>query len=968
MVTKMIKDDLQNESKISEYRAIPFWSWNDELEENELREQIRRMKKQGFGGYFMHARGGLTTEYLGEKWFDCVNACIDEGKKQGMQSWAYDENGWPSGFVGGKLLEKLDNRDRYLTFSIGKYDEDAFVSYSLSSDELKRVTDEKSCVNESDKTKKVEYLNIYEHISTSTADVLNPEVVDEFIKETHEKYKQKTGKDFGKNLKGFFTDEPQYYRAAHPYTRILPDYFKDKYGEDILDRLGLLFVEKKGYRDFRYKYWKAMNDMFIKNYAEKVYEWCDKNGVQLTGHYVQEEDLKWQMLCCGGIMPAYMYEHIPGIDHLGREIGTPIPPKQVSSVAAQVGRKKVLTETFACCGWDVTPKELKKIAEWQYVNGINLMCQHLLPYSEHGQRKRDYPAHFSEVNPWVRHDFKTFNDYFARLGYLIGESEELVNVGYFSPVRSMYFDYKRNDFDADYPIDDSYLKNAELLSSMNIQYHILDETVMAKLGRVEGKSLIVGKQKYDYIVFPKTLTMDAYTAELFNDYYKNGGKILFLDDIPQYIEGFKHTYSLKSNVTLDEIARVQDLKISDYNTEIQTTFRKYGERKFVYAVNLSNDKSYTVTFDCASESFEKIDLETLDVSVVSKTITLKPCESAVLFLSDKHPESNVEKNVVKLSAPYEVVNSSDNYLLLDNVRFSTDGINYSDKIRYMGVFNELLAKRYNGIVYLKYQFELQDIPEKIYFVSEDMHNISCSANGKEIIFNGISDFDKKTYKADISDKLVKGANEIILKINFYESDHVYYVLFGENVTESLKNCLVYDSTIEACYLQGDFGVYSKNGFKNGKTAGVYLSDDDFYIGKRKTQITDTVKNGYPFFAGEITLRKNFFHDGSPAQLDLTGRFATSYLKINGKEINKSYFNDTVDISNFVKAGENVAEITLYSGNRNLLGPHHYKFEEEPLGVGPGTYENLGSWHNGVSNNERNSYSFVKFGLFDEDAE
>ena len=43
----------------------------------------------------------------------------EEAKKLGMQAWAYDENGWPSGFVGGKLLEtilKLGNI--FLTCSI----------------------------------------------------------------------------------------------------------------------------------------------------------------------------------------------------------------------------------------------------------------------------------------------------------------------------------------------------------------------------------------------------------------------------------------------------------------------------------------------------------------------------------------------------------------------------------------------------------------------------------------------------------------------------------------------------------------------------------------------------------------------------------------------------------------------------------------------------------------------------------
>lgn len=57
-------------------------------------------------------------------------------------------------------------------------------------------------------------------------------------------------------------------------------------------------------------------------------------------------------------MPFYEYEHIPGIDWLGKETERPLAAKQVGSVAAQLGKKQVLTETFGCCGWDVSPAEL----------------------------------------------------------------------------------------------------------------------------------------------------------------------------------------------------------------------------------------------------------------------------------------------------------------------------------------------------------------------------------------------------------------------------------------------------------------------------------------------------------------------------------------------------------------------------------------------------------------------------------
>jgi len=67
----------------------------------ETRRQIAEMDRVGIGGYFMHARGGLQTPYMGKSWMDNIAAGIDEGKKRGMGAWAYDENGWPSGFGNG---------------------------------------------------------------------------------------------------------------------------------------------------------------------------------------------------------------------------------------------------------------------------------------------------------------------------------------------------------------------------------------------------------------------------------------------------------------------------------------------------------------------------------------------------------------------------------------------------------------------------------------------------------------------------------------------------------------------------------------------------------------------------------------------------------------------------------------------------------------------------------------------------
>ncbi len=69
-----------------QYRPIPFWSWNDKLDPQELRNQINLMYDAGLGGYFMHARGGLLTEYMGEEWFDCVRDHLPDRREAGERN------------------------------------------------------------------------------------------------------------------------------------------------------------------------------------------------------------------------------------------------------------------------------------------------------------------------------------------------------------------------------------------------------------------------------------------------------------------------------------------------------------------------------------------------------------------------------------------------------------------------------------------------------------------------------------------------------------------------------------------------------------------------------------------------------------------------------------------------------------------------------------------------------------------
>ncbi|MBQ9482454.1 MAG: hypothetical protein IJU84_09840, partial [Clostridia bacterium] len=241
-------NDIFKDLNLTDYAPIPFWSWNNELDENELVRQIHDMKEAGMGGFIMHARTGLTTPYLGEKWFRCIEVCLDEAKKLGMNGWIYDENGWPSGFAGGELLKEKENLATYLEIETGAFDPQAYCSFICDKGGFRRVNAECGAG---------EYYNVMLRYSPANTDILKPSLVKKFIDATYEEYYRRFKDRFGKELKGFFTDEPQYFRWGTPYTVELIGYFKERYGEDVRDGLIHLFFDGEEDYPFRVRYYSA---------------------------------------------------------------------------------------------------------------------------------------------------------------------------------------------------------------------------------------------------------------------------------------------------------------------------------------------------------------------------------------------------------------------------------------------------------------------------------------------------------------------------------------------------------------------------------------------------------------------------------------------------------------------------------------------------------------------------------------
>ena len=326
-----ISDDLFK-NPTSEYRAAPFWAWNTELERGLLEKEIEYMKEMGFGGFHMHPRVGMATEYLSDDFMALVRDCVEKAREEKMLAYLYDEDKWPSGFAGGYNTKDIENRQKMLFFTAEPYNDGSLTvedDMKVSRDDLPQskcyflacydvTLDESGSMTSYRRIGKDEkasgrkwfaYLEYYAptawHNGQAYADTLQKGVIENFVKITHDRYKECVGDEFDKLIPSIFTDEPQFRQkktlpnpfdtrgTVVPFTTDFDDTFRAAYGYSILDTLPEVFFEKADgtASQPRYHYHDHIAERFASAFSDTVGKWCEENGIALTGHMMQEPTL-----------------------------------------------------------------------------------------------------------------------------------------------------------------------------------------------------------------------------------------------------------------------------------------------------------------------------------------------------------------------------------------------------------------------------------------------------------------------------------------------------------------------------------------------------------------------------------------------------------------------------------------------------------------------------------------------------
>lgn len=973
----------------SEFRGAPFWAWNGKLDKDEVVRQAGVFKEMGFGGYHIHVRTGLEDEYLGEKFNECVRACAEDAEKKGMLAWLYDEDRWPSGFAGGFVTKDKAFRQRYLQFQRKKdkskpvYNEDGVLiggSKLLACYKIRtclgklvsyqRVKEDDSSANAfaylklavDDTAKSDSWYN-----NTSYVDTLNKKALDKFAEITYGNYKKNVPEYLGNVCPAIFTDEPQFYYSGNLHKRAWTDDFADTYkkayGEDILDRLPELFFEsKQGYSSVKYRYWDHVTERFANAFSDNLGEKAEEVGLKLTGHMMLEGDLQGQTKAIGEAMRHYRGFGLPGIDMLCSryEFNT---AKQCQSVVCQYGKEGMLSELYGVSRWNYDFRKYKIHGDWQAALGVTIRVPHLSMYSMKGEAKRDYPASIFYQSPWYK-KHNVVEDHFARVNTALTGGKQICDIAVIHPIESFWMLYGSMIRDAKKRIqmDMRFSKLTEMLLKRGLDFHFIDESLLPEQCKEGNNPLQVGKMAYKVVVVPECITLRKTTVERLEAFKKQGGKVVFIGGAPAYMDAElsdepKKLFDASEKVPFDAekiFAALEDYRevgIYDKKTGKHTDniiyslkekangewlfLSRAGKDRFPDPDNVSCQKlrivvngEWTVSlWNTVDGNVYAVPYETKDGKTVVEAEMWD--QDSLLFRLEKGPQKDypriaskkeIKKVSVEDNVPYSL--SEPNVVLLDRAYYAVDDKPYSKWQMEVLLFDNFCRKK-TGLVWhaggicqpwaaekkpathkirMKFVVFSEIEYEGAFLALEDAALAEITFNGKKV--------DKK-----IEGWYVDKAIEKVKMPTIRKGKNVIEIVlpFGEN------------TFTEWCYLLGDFGVNVRGTKKTivsmPKTIG----------------FGSIVKQGFPFYGGELTYHTSFTGNGKEGVLSVP-RFRSAVIEADcrGQKTDIAYAPYTADIE--TENGKTPIDITAYISRQNAFGcVHHPGMGSKNFCVGPNAY-------------------------------
>lgn len=990
-------------SPAKEYRPAPLYVWNTRITPDLLDRTMGELHEQGFGGVFVHPRPGMITEYLSDEWFSLFRHTLDKGKELDMNVWIYDENTFPSGFAGGHVNAEMPESYNqggsivlYRHEVIPEHIDNLYLCLKEVNGDFVDVTDQL----DSEKGKQGQYYvyvksfepRVSWHGGYSYVDLLHPGVTQKFLEVTGKGYERIASKEFGNTLPGWFTDEPHIGPPGGGirWTSDLFEVFQKRWGYDLKTCLPSLSLDVGPWKQVRYDYYQTLLELFIERWAQPCYEYCEERGLQFTGHYWEHA---WPEIVYGpDNMAMYAWQHMPGIDMLMNQFDEVEPQaqfgnirsvKEVRSVANQLGQKRILCETYGASGWEETFQDFKRLGDWQSVLGVNFMNQHLSHLSLTGDRKYDCPPSFSSHSAWWPY-YRELNQHFSRLSVAMSMGEQLNDILVIEPNTTIWFYYvtwaSRPEL---WEIGRNFQRFVTTIEKAQSEYDLGSEQVIHDHGCVRRGLFEVGQRAYSTVVIPPlTENLNKKTFELLKEFIEQGGKIVTFAT-PALIDGRESEEAVRFFAENPAVIRETELSPTVIATHFNSPDfqlkrikggnlfhqrREFRDGQLLLLVNSSLEESSVGTVQLHGSDAVAMNTFTGDVTdypedfVTKDSIMLDfdlfPGGSLLLYIFDKrrdefpqscHPEKKIQVEAVN---SLTVRPTQSNVLAIDFCDLELGDEHYRDMHIYEA--DQLVFRHYgfpegnpwgtaiqykNNIVArdtmthegfsATYRFSIEDNIDRstLKAVVERSELYTITLNGKNI--------------SNHSDEWWVDREFCVLPIGDY-------VRLGENnLTISVKPMKL-DAELAPIYILGDFALCSsKHGWN------ITSPKPAIELGNWRNQ-------GWPFYSREMIYEQTFaIQTPEPYYEIQLGRWngTVAEVIVNDEPAGIIGFKPyTLDVSKWIRQGNNRIEVKVVGSNKNLFGPFH---NESSIGfVTPNLYKGTTEWPSGED------YLQLDYGLYE----
>ncbi len=958
----MFNERLNNLSK-QITSPVPFWFLNGHIEEEDIIREFDMMAGKGFVDVIVHPRYGLQCEYLSDEWFEIFGICVREARKRNMWVWIYDELNWPSGTAGMTVMEKNpDYQGKYLAVEQARLSEIDFNSFEPGEYMIAANIEGEAIT----KTRVVEDVTAAQALTGDWMlfncrikrdrfyiDTLSYEAVNCFKEVTYDEYYKRFGDEFGKSIRAIFTDEPSIYWVSVgyddwnlPYTEDYFSTFEAKYGYSPVSMIPHLFYPGAKGTAFRADYWEHAGFLFNQRYHGNLGGWCREHGIIYTGHNNHEEPLRYQIRYQGDAFGLMRELDIPGVDHLekgtlGNRWISIIGHKICSSAAHFDGKARCMSESFGLMDWDATLENFKRVTDWQYGLGINLLIPHALFHTISSMTKRESPPSFFDPSPlWDEIDY--FTEYVRRLESMLCGGRHLCKVAVMYPTSGLWASYQSDRKTSEFEYMDNFLNSLCLeLVKNQIDFDLVDYKALSYAALDDGK-LRLADEAYEHLIVPPTAYLRPYEIERLTQIVESGVYTTLFhrameplrENMPEMMRGasFVRSEELEAFIARLKKQLDDDIQISGGGAEDILIYRRAvqfeeggPEHKVTFLLNRSEKhrkvaavvQNYpdAAVFDQETGAYTKLEGRQIGKKMQCQ-LRFEPNQSYFIVsgMPDAPAATQIEEPGVaidvknlEVSVPYNVASLySFVYTKGDGQMQELDVRNYPRYIPVNWDPNkpdfEAFAGEYETTAYV--DFEPADAKAVRMIVDKDFAECEVFVNGHKIelaeVTFGSHLTDPGDVAADVGELLKQGVNR-------------FKVISPTKLSEPLR-------------LVGDFAV---------TTASKYVKlSSPHQIDPLK------VEESYPFYSGVMTYRAEFELAGPHKWLTLHLHSVNDSvrLRVNGQDAGRRLWQPyTFEIARFAKPGLNVLEIEVRNNMANLIhgNPRPMGLKQTPSLVGDG---------------------------------